>query len=444
MNKIRIVAWREYWVVARTPMFWLSTFGFPIFMVMCAVIPLLIGFSLANNDEDAKTEDHRYGVVDANQILPWEEPSFWTPPSLAQRSESQGLEMVPETLRPAVKNLLDEAPAVEPTLYFTVYASEAAARGAVSDGDVQAALVLAEDFTQSFAAQFILPDEDTSYGDLKNRTNKALRNAFLQRAYPSTEPDNIMRPLRQAEVTFLQKPPEKEPGELMKTVRKYALPGIMVFLLAMPLMIAMDRLLRGVVEEKENRVVEVLLSSVSPDELLFGKVLGLSGLAFTQATVWFGFGAIPLILMLNFLQVSLAMVALMGVLFVLGYLFTATTVLGLGSLGSNLQESTQMTLLVMLGWMSTLFFIQPVVANPLGVLARVLTYIPITAPGVILTRFISDGLPVWELVLALMVMTGWVWLAVKFGSLLFRLGIMTTGRMPKPREIWQALRQAGS
>ncbi len=203
-------------------------------------------------------------------------------------------------------------------------------------------------------------------------------------------------------------------------------------------------LLQSVAGEKESRIVEVLLSSLSTSELLAGKLLGLGALGIMQITVW---GLSSLVLFNRLAQtpemhlsftpqfLAIALVVLLGSFLLFGMLMA-----GLGALGNNLRESQQYSaffsiLAVSPLMVNTLFFL-----NPNGLVPRALSYFPWTAPVALLLRLSITPLPWWDIALSLGSIAVGTAFSAWAGLRLFRVGILMFGKRPSWKEVLHILR----
>ncbi len=225
----------------------------------------------------------------------------------------------------------------------------------------------------------------------------------------------------------------------------FIVPYAFTLLLTMSIFFASSYLLRGVADEKENRVIEVILSSVSAEELLGGKLLGLGGLGLTQVGVWMMFGAVPA--MMRFSQIvrlSGFGLAAATVFFVLGFFLYGMIMAGIGALGTSQRETQQTAGVVSFAAVIPLMFIPVLIEYPNGGLARALSYIPFTAPTTMVLRVTAPAadVPVLDVILsaALIVLT--IWLTLKLCAKLFRFGLLIYGKRPGVRETLRFLRQA--
>jgi ABC-2 type transport system permease protein len=201
--------------------------------------------------------------------------------------------------------------------------------------------------------------------------------------------------------------------------------------------------LTGVVEEKQSRVVEVLLSTIRPRDLLVGKVLGIATLAIGQLTalVVVGIGVSQIFGAFALPATTVGAIAQLILWFVLGFLFFATAMGTLGSLASRPDEANNaampVTMSATLAYVASLVF---VIQNPDGVLAHVMTFIPISAPMVVPLRVALSAAQPWEVVGAVLVMLVAIWLRFELGGRVYSGAVLTTGSRMKLRDAWRARR----
>ncbi len=206
-------------------------------------------------------------------------------------------------------------------------------------------------------------------------------------------------------------------------------------------------LLNSVSEEKETRVMEVILSSVSPIELLAGKIIGLGALGLTQVGVWIlsAFllsGGIGLLAAGVAVAFNAGTFLLAGVYFVLGYLIFGTLMATAGSLGTTMRESQQIagifTMTAAIPWMINGF----IIINPNMPLARVLSYIPLTAPMMMLLRTAVGNVPPVDIVGSIIVLVVSIPVILWAGAKVFRTSLLIYGKRLTVKEIVLALRGA--
>jgi len=225
------------------------------------------------------------------------------------------------------------------------------------------------------------------------------------------------------------------------------IPGIFSFILAFSIIFSASRLLSGLVDEKENRLIEVLLSSVSTRQLITGKVLGLGAAGLIQVAVWLL--SLPLLLNLasstfggffSTIQLPGNFIVLGLVYFVLGYLFFVMVSAGVGAISTNTHEGHQLVMTLTMPlfipfWFSSLLFIFP--NSPIWV---VLTIFPVTAPVTTMLRLGVSDVPIWQLVVSIVVLglsiVGVLFVAIR----IFRIYLLMYGKRPSWGEIIHNLR----
>lgn len=225
------------------------------------------------------------------------------------------------------------------------------------------------------------------------------------------------------------------------------IPGIFSFLLALSLNFFAGYMVQGLGEEKESRLIEVLLSSVSTRQLLTGKVLGLGVAGLVQVIVWLV--SLPLLLNLasstfggffSSIQIPGNFIILGIAYFVLGYLLFAALSAGVGAISPSAREGQQLSLIYSLFaivplWFSSLLFIFP--NSPIW---KVLTIFPVTAPVATMLRLGVSDIAVWEIAASLVVLLlsviGALFLSIK----VFRAYLLMYGKRPNLGEIIRNIR----
>lgn len=233
-----------------------------------------------------------------------------------------------------------------------------------------------------------------------------------------------------------------------------------------------SQIMRGVIEEKTSRIVEVMISSVKPFELMLGKILGLAGVALLQFTIWLLFGGLMYFLATNFIlsdalnaanldaesggkndmmmqilnsMESINFPAIIGgflFFFIFGYLLYAALFAAIGSAVDKESDTQQFMLPVSLPLIAAIIVLITALDKPDGPIAFWFSMIPLTSPVVMMAR-IPFGVPVWEIILSmsLLVITflGTTWFAGK----IYRTGILMYGKKPTFKELFKWLSYKG-
>lgn len=200
-------------------------------------------------------------------------------------------------------------------------------------------------------------------------------------------------------------------------------------------------LLQGLADEKENRVMEMVLTSVPAEELMWGKLLGLGAAGMLQLVIWGSMGITGMLIFAAQVLLDPRAVMVCVPLFVLGYLLMGSLMLGTGSIGSNLREVTQWSMAWSMLSMLPLFLMNPILADPHGAIARGLTFFPVTTAPTLMLRYAldADGVALWEMLLGYGILIVSTYLALKAAAKIYKVGLLLYGKRPTPRQIFRWL-----
>ncbi len=225
---------------------------------------------------------------------------------------------------------------------------------------------------------------------------------------------------------------------------------IFVMLLYMTILMWGIAVERSIIEEKNNRVIEVMLSSVRPIDLLFGKIFGVGAVGLTQYAIW---AVVSVIMVLYGLSMggpvaevvssfSLGTLVYFIIYYLLGFLFYSCLFAGIGSVCNSDQEAQQMQSPIVLCLVFTILVPMMVIQNPDSTFATVISLIPVFTPIVMFMRITVLMPPLWQIALSIIIMIGAIYLAGFFSAKIFRVGILMYGKRPDAREILKWLRKA--
>ncbi|MBA2720978.1 MAG: ABC transporter permease [Chloroflexi bacterium] len=199
--------------------------------------------------------------------------------------------------------------------------------------------------------------------------------------------------------------------------------------------------LTGVVEEKQSRVVEVVLATIEARDLLIGKVLGIGLLGLAQLVLMVGVGLTAGVLAGRFSLPPTTAFAVVNLLvwFVLGYAFYSTALGVLGALASRMEEASNASSPVSFIAMGAYFFSLIVALNdPAGVAARIATFIPPVSPMVVPLRAALGAIEPWEFGLSVILMCVAIWVLFVVGGRVYSGAVLQTGGRMKLRDAWRA------
>ncbi len=322
-------------------------------------------------------------------------------------------------------------------------------------------------------AYFVIPPEPVKDGKGKyvsnNVTDFKLRKWYSDKATDVLREKNIARlteekGLQQTDVAAInqhftfEERQVSETGEEKKVetadkTLKYA-PILFVYILWLGVFIAAQMLLTNTVEEKSNRIIEVLLSSVSASQLMHGKIYGIAITGMTVLGSWGLFAFLGIKLAPHLFQDGSAKIAELGLnqivgnpvyaasflgYFLTGYLMYASLLVAIGSVCNSLKEAQnlmQPVIFLLIVPLATMF---PIAMDPNGTVARIMTYIPLYTPFTMMNR--AGGPPdAWEYIASSAVILVTLWLFFRGAGKVFRTGVLMTGKPPRIREILRWMR----
>ncbi len=209
--------------------------------------------------------------------------------------------------------------------------------------------------------------------------------------------------------------------------------------------------MNGVLEEKSSRVVEVLLATITPSEMMLGKLAGICGAALTQLAVWLGTAAVittpglvaaQAMLPDGLPTVPIPVIVHFFAFFLLGFGIYAAFYAALGAAFNNVQEAQQMSFLGVSFLIAPLMFMLPVINDPDSKLAVVSSLIPMFTPLVMMLRIAVKMPPTWQIALAYVLTTAFMLFMVWMAARIYRTGILMYGKKPTFAELWRWLRHA--
>ncbi len=225
----------------------------------------------------------------------------------------------------------------------------------------------------------------------------------------------------------------------------FILPYGFSFLLLITVMMSSGYLMQGIGQEKENKTGELLLSSLSADQLLRGKILGYGSLGMIQALAYASaavllFSAGPLAPL--FATIKLDGLVLAGITyFLMGYALFAVSIAMTASISSSAREAQQTSSLFTMMAVIPIALVSLIVSEPNSPIAVALTYIPYTSPFVMVMRMSLTTVPVWELALSLAILASTILIVAKLAGKIFRMGMLKYDRRASLKEVFGFLKE---
>ena len=407
MSRMLLVLRHEFYTTIARPSFLFTIVGIPLIGAM-----VFYFVSLAQQDQDTSaivsqiitgpTEVETDGYVDLAGII----------------------QVIPSSIPPG---------------RYIAFPSEDAARSALEEGEITAYYMIAADYLESGSVQYIRPDFSPftafdSSGEFDWLIQVNLLDGDVQLASLVDGPYNLVsEPLGDQ--------PERDEGNMFT----FFMPYIVTMVFYVVILGAASLLLNSVTKEKENRVIEILMVSVSPRQLLTGKIIALGLIGLLQTIIWVGMGRFllyrsgPVFNLPVTFQLPLSFLVWGIVFFILGYAVYASLMAGLGALVPNMREASQATFVVILPLIIPMFFISVLIEDPNGTMALIMSLFPLTAPVAMMTRLAAAKLPFWQPLLAALLLVGTSVLVLRAVARMFRAQTLLSGQPFSLKVFFQAL-----
>ncbi len=402
MGRLLLVARHEYLRFVRRKSFVLAVFSLPLILILIVIVSALA----------AQDEGPLIGYVDEAGLL-----------------------------RPTV---LDSAGNEEPAAMRSFPFVESG-RTAVEAGEIDALYILPVDYLKDRSLLAYTGETGLAPG-----ATKAFGDHIVASLAASYEPPTAKRLSRAPDVTVRDAAGSREVGGSSSAFLHYALPFAAGFLFIMAAVISAGYLLQAVTDEKENRTAEILITSVSPSELIVGKALGLTGVVGTQLGIWIAGLAVAALIGAQFsealaqMEVPWLMLGVTVAFFVPAYLLLSGIMVCLGGAFPEYRQSQQLVGVVNILFLIPLFFVTLILSDPNGSLAVFLSLFPTTSFLTVLIRWSATVVPLWQVGLAWVLLTVSAALVMWAAPRIFRAGMLRYGQRLTLQGAWQALRSRGA
>ncbi len=409
MSKVWLVAQREYLYNIRRPAFLFAAFGTPLIIIASIFISVALQTSSEDSFEDQIEQGEFWvGYVDQSGLL-----------------STDDLHLEDYLKNPEI---------------FIPYSDRKAARAALDDETLDAYIVIDQDYIQNGLVTVY------SYSNPSEQLNfyiNRLMNAGLSTQFDESVPvERLINPVD--ELTIYIEDSKRELSTKTLPVLIF-MPFIFAVIFTLSSQVTSGFLMAGLVEEKTNRIMEVLITSITPMELLLGKIIGLGVLGLTQVFAWVGMGIIAFLVVgdasfLEGLTFPVDLIVYATVYFLLGYFFSSAVMAGIGAVVGSEQESRQYAGALSLVLFLPYFFIVSFITDANGTIPIILSIFPLTAPMAMIFRIGLTSVPTWQIVLSmgLMLVTigGTAWVSAR----IFRWGLLMYGKRVTPKMLLSAFR----
>jgi ABC-2 type transport system permease protein len=223
---------------------------------------------------------------------------------------------------------------------------------------------------------------------------------------------------------------------------------VMIMLIYMAVLFYGISVMRSVLEEKNSRIMEVLLSSATSTELMAGKILGVGAVGLTQIVVWIvmaGVVALPSLALqpnLSNLEVAPFVFACFAIFFLLGYLLYSTMYAAIGAVTTTEQEGQQLQFLIVIPLVLSVFMLMPVIRTPDSAAMVWMSMIPFFAPILMFGRIVVQTPPLWQILLSVVLLIGTEVLLLMLCARIYRIGVLIYGKRATLPEVLKWLKYA--
>ena len=408
MNKIMTILKYELGVVLRSKSFMITTFLLPLLGAL-----IFLGVNLLGQNE-AITGAGGAGSEDAAQAR------------VEGYVDYSGL----------IESVSDTAPAGA----LVPYGDEVRAKTALAAGEIDAYYVIPADYIESGNLTYVNPDYRLA-GDGDNQ-EWVMENTLFDNLL-GLDADRIDRGRNVMNVKWTALAAEQARDD--DNPLTFFLPYATMMIFYMVILMSASLLLNSVNTEKKNRVLEILLVSVTPQQMLTGKIVALGILGLLQMVVWVGTSYSLLWVSGQSFNLPAGFVLPPSILvwslvfFLLGYAVYASLMAGLGALVPNMKEASQATFLVIFPMLIPMLLISVMIETPHGAVATALSLFPLTAPPAMMTRLVSGGVPVWQPVLAAGLLLLTAVFIVRSVASMFRAQTLLSGQPFSAARFYRAL-----
>ncbi|GAA3618458.1 ABC transporter permease [Flavivirga jejuensis] len=432
MNHLPLIIKREYLTKVKNKSFIIMTILSPIIMI--ALIAIVAYLSQLNNDK-VRT----ISILDESGLVQ----------GIFENSE--------KTTYHILENMsLDEAKALS---------REAASYGLLHINKLDTIEAVSEEHIKFYSEE---SPSLTLISNLESKLEKELTNIKLKQQDIDIDLINASK----VRIDIAQESFEGEKSSKLDSFAKLGFGIAAGYLLFMFIIIYGNMIMRSVIEEKTSRIIEIIISSVKPVQLMLGKIIGTSLAGITQFIIWMIFGGllmtiVSLVIGINLFETSVPQQELMELtsngsdfnfyfesfktalqnlplmnlifafilFFICGYLLYSSLYAAIGAAVDNETDTQQFLVPIMMPLILAVYIgIFTVIEDPHGTVSTVFSFIPLTSPVVMLMR-IPFGVPLWQQLVSLLILIGTFMFTVWFAAKIYRVGILMYGKKPSYKEL---------
>jgi ABC-2 type transport system permease protein len=329
-----------------------------------------------------------------------------------------------------------------PAGLFRPLASTQAAESALARGEIDAYFIIPAGYRETGRVQRVSQQLSINTPDV-GWFDRLLAANLLPDASPD-QIDRLRRPLPPSGPEFVSVSPADPSGGQSSPMASF----VVALAIIMPLFTSAGYLFQSMSQEKGSRVMEILLLSVRPRQLLTGKLLGLGLLTVVQYSFWLGFGGLALFitgrepgLLLAGAGQAANQLVWIGPFALGGFLLYAALMAGIGALARDVEDGRSWLFIISLPLMIPIYLWMVIASEPDGPVAVVLSLIPFSAPVAMLMRLASGPVPAWQLATSLALLAVTVVATIWLMARLFQVRTLLSGEPISARRMWATLKE---
>lgn len=329
---------------------------------------------------------------------------------------------------------------------LTRYDDEASAQAAMNADEIDVYYVIAADYLETGDVKLVVPKFNFNL-----TSSTPIRQLILNNLASEVQDENLFnRLLNPSNIDEINLQRDASGQTETNFGSDFAVVYIFAIALMMSVFLTNSYLMQTVIEEKETRLIEILISTMRPTHLLAGKIFALGLMGLLQIIVWVGSlfligrlvagdTASPLAA-LGTISIGADKILILLLYFIFGYLFFAAAFGMVGAISNSMQEGPQFAVIFTLPAYAPLYFLSIFITTPDAPLPTILSLIPVTAPLSMVMRVTLMSVPLWQIALSLtlLIITDvfMIWLAGR----MFRVQTLLSGQVPKWRDLPRLLR----
>lgn len=360
---------------------------------------------------------------------------------LARGESPKGVGFVDQSgITAALPNRMIITDTLQPDVAMLRYADEAAARADTEAASIDGYVVIAADYLTTGGLRTVANDSLPSVS--KNAVETFLRRALItnSRSISPTRLEAMVTEIRGRTLASNREATQSQ-GVLL-----FFTPYLFSIIFFIGIFTSSSYLMTALVEEKENRVMEILATSIKPFGLMAGKILGLGLLGFTQIAVWIAaaVGAFTLAQLrfseLRSLSIPADVLLIAGLMFIPSYLLVAACLSTIGAAVAAVQEGQQLSGIVSLVMIAPMWFLMSIAQSPNSPLAVGASMFPFSAPIVMMQRVAVTTVPAWQILAAFCIQAAAAISMMWIAGRVLRFGMLQYGKRLSLRELRRAVR----